>query len=80
LTSDGGVYEGDFINGIYNGQEKLQLANEGQAYHGSFKDNLMHGHGQMVMPDNSKFRGEWKEVEMSGQGSKIYANGDRYIG
>jgi hypothetical protein len=39
----------------------LLFANEGQAYHGSFKDNLMHGHGQMVMPDNSKFRGEWKE-------------------
>jgi hypothetical protein len=34
----------------------------------------------MVMPDNSKFRGEWKEGKMSGQGTKIYANGDRYIG
>lgn len=58
----------------------MQFANEGQAYHGSFKDNLMHGHGQMMMPDNSKFRGEWKEGKMSGQGTKIYANGDRYIG
>jgi hypothetical protein len=34
----------------------------------------------MVMPDNSKFRGEWKEYKMSRQGIKIYANGDRYIG
>ena len=40
----------------------------------------MQGHGQMVMPDNSKFRGEWKEYKMSRQGIKIYANGDRYIG
>jgi len=26
----------------------------------------MHGQGQMVMPDNSRFRGEWKEGKMSG--------------
>ena len=40
----------------------------------------MQGHGQKVMPDNSKFRGEWKKCKMSRQGTKIYANGDIYIG
>ncbi|MFN7880975.1 MAG: hypothetical protein ACK5NI_00570 [bacterium] len=60
------MYEGDFVNGKYNGQGKLLFANEGQMYIGSFKDNLMHGQGQMVMPDNSRFRGEWKEGKMSG--------------
>ena len=66
FTSEGGIYEGDFVNGKYNGQGKLLFANEGQMYIGSFKDNLMHGQGQMVMPDNSRFRGEWKEGKMSG--------------
>jgi hypothetical protein len=44
-------------------------------YIGSFKDNLMHGQGQMVMPDNSRFRGEWKEGKMDGEGEFKHHDG-----
>ena len=40
----------------------------------------MHGDGKMLMSDQSRFEGEWKEDKMSGQGTKIYQNSDRYVG
>lgn len=40
----------------------------------------MHGDGKMLMPDQSRFEGEWKENKMTGQGKKIYQNSDRYVG
>ena len=56
------------------------FAESGKYYTGDFNNNLMHGKGTMVFPDNSRYEGDWKEGKMAGQGTKIYSNGDRYVG
>lgn len=50
-------------------------------YQGSFNRRFMrHGQGVLILPDNSKYIGEFKLGKMHGKGRMIFENGDVYEG
>jgi hypothetical protein len=40
----------------------------------------MDGKGVMIWPDQSRFEGDFKNGKMEGKGTKLFANGNKYIG
>ena len=40
----------------------------------------MEGKGVMTWPDQSRFEGDFKLGKIDGEGTKFFANGNRYIG
>ncbi len=51
---------------------------ETELFLGQFKDNEMHGKGEMTFVNGDKYTGDWVENNRTGQGVYIFANGDRY--
>jgi hypothetical protein len=66
-----GWYEGDFVDGMRNGRG--QLYEDGVLFTGTWKDDLMHGKGTMVMPNGTTYDGSWNERQFDG--SILYSNG-----
>ena len=48
---EGGYYEGEFLDGQFNGYGKYYFADSGKLYEGEFKNNNMDGKGVMIWPD-----------------------------
>lgn len=54
-------------------------------YTGELKDNVPHGHGTMIYPENegyvgNKYTGDWKDGEKNGKGELHFGNGEKYSG
>ncbi|MDC6484638.1 protein kinase [Methylophilaceae bacterium] len=80
---ENGEYEGDFFNGIPQGQGTYSWtrgANSGDQYVGGYKNNKRHGQGTYTFKNGENYAGEYKEDKMHGYGNYTYANGDSYIG
>jgi hypothetical protein len=45
---------------------------------GQFKDNGIHGKGEMTFDNGDKYTGDWVEGKRTGQGVYIFGDGDRY--
>lgn len=58
-TSDGGTYEGEFINGIRNGKGDFTTTDGENHYSGTWKDD-MYDEGKVVSNDGSYFKGTFK--------------------
>ena len=72
---DGGeVYDGDWLNGMANGQGKLVWP-DGGVYEGEWKDGMRDGQGKNIYADGEIYEGEWRDDERNGQGTYIYASG-----
>ena len=76
---DGSVYEGQFVNGFFDGQGVMTYAN-GQQYKGEFKDGLWDGEGVLLYTDGSKYEGHFEEGQLSGDGMITYADGSTFKG
>lgn len=59
--------------------EELAFEN-GAVYKGYLKDEMRHGPGVQVWPDNAKYEGEWRENKANGRGKFWHADGDIYEG
>lgn len=56
------------------------LMNKKVPYFGHVKNGKAHGRGRVIMPDNSKYDGDWKYDYYDGEGKYQHANGDLYEG
>lgn len=65
--SNGGRFEGDFVDGQLNGQGVMQLPG-GHHYEGALKNDKRHGHGILDLPGNMSCEGEWQESKLIGVG------------
>lgn len=63
---DGSKYEGNFVNGKFEGEGVFYFAN-GDVYTGAFKENYPDGFGARKMKDGTEESGEWKQGEFIGQ-------------
>ncbi len=51
---------------------------ETELFLGQFKDNEMHGKGEMTFVNGDKYTGDWVKGNRTGAGVYIFANGNRY--
>lgn len=49
-------------------------------YIGELKNQIPHGHGEMIWPAGNKYIGNWKDGEMHGHGTYIWADKSIYVG
>lgn len=59
--------------------EELAFEN-GAVYKGYLLNDMRHGPGVQVWPDNAKYEGEWRDNKANGRGKFWHADGDIYEG
>lgn len=62
---DGSKYEGNFVNGKFEGHGTFYFAN-GDRYVGSFLENYPDGEGTRFMKDGKEEKGKWRKGEFLG--------------
>ena len=72
-------FEGNWKDGIYNGQGTLIFKSQEQ-YIGEWKDGKRQGKGMNLWPDRMRYEGEFKENKMNGKGFFLWPDGMRYEG
>ncbi len=76
---DGSQYRGEVIDGLLQGQGRLDYP-DGSWYEGGFKDGRMHGAGTWHGSDGEHYVGEFHNGSFHGQGKLQYRDGSSYQG
>jgi hypothetical protein len=74
-----GVYEGNFINGKWEGKG-IHIAPNGDKYEGEFLNSKRNGYGVFVWAKGTKYEGNWIDGKVEGQGTYHYLDGSWYTG
>ena len=77
--SVGNKYDGYFINGLREGNGKMNYAS-GNMYNGNWVNNKKNGKGKFLFSGGSEYNGEWKNDTYEGNGKMNYASGNVYDG
>ena len=83
LYKDGGVYEGDILNGMRSGSGVYTYAYDHgtkDVYTGEFAENAFNGNGVLTYADGSIYTGSFKNGMRHGSGTLLYADGSKYVG
>ena len=75
---DGGRYRGDLVNGLLQGQGRIDYPN-GSWYAGEFDKGQWHGQGEWHGSNGEVYRGQFKQGLFDGQGA-LTTNGSSYNG
>lgn len=78
IYSDGGVYEGQFKNGVWDGEGTVKWPS-GSSYKGGFYSGKKHGIGLYRYNTGDLFEGEYSYGNML-KGTYVFPNGDKYVG
>jgi hypothetical protein len=79
VSAQGDRYEGEFRNGLMEGQGHWRIVGDG-AYRGGMKDGLYHGTGRFDYEDGSVYEGSFAEGVYEGQGAWVHPDGESYLG
>lgn len=74
---NGDFYEGEFLNGKFDGKGRLVQA-EGKMYEGEWKENKREGKGKEVWPDGKLYKGKFQNDMKNGYGNS-YSLTKRYL-
>ncbi|KWS56977.1 peptidase C13 [Pseudomonas amygdali pv. morsprunorum] len=77
--SDGGRYRGDLVNGVLQGQGRIDYPN-GSWYAGQFKNGLRQGQGEWHASNGDVYKGGFEQGLFNGQGRLTTRNGASYVG
>jgi hypothetical protein len=77
--TNGDKYEGDWEDGMKNGEGTLSYANGGR-YKGEWVNDLRNGYGVNTWPNGDRYEGDWKDNKKHGNGKYTYADGGEYDG
>lgn len=72
-------YEGEFSNGLKNGNGILK-EKDSILYSGDFLKDMMHGSGTYTYPSGNTYEGSWKSNKMEGQGVYRWIDSKEYVG
>ncbi|MFJ2692999.1 C13 family peptidase [Pseudomonas sp. NPDC087336] len=75
---DGGRYRGDLVNGLLQGQGRIDYPN-GSWYAGEFDQGQWHGQGEWHGSNGEVYRGQFKQGLFDGQGT-LTTSGGSYTG
>lgn len=67
--ANGDFYEGEFMDGCFEGFGVLNKKSEGAVYRGLFRKNLRNGEGAQVWRDGRKYEGSFREDKREGYGA-----------
>jgi hypothetical protein len=76
---DGGRYRGDVVNGLLQGQGRIDYPN-GSWYAGDFKDGRWSGQGEWHASNGDIYKGGFQNGLFDGQGTLTTADGGSYVG
>ena len=79
VLPDGGRYRGVIVDGLLQGQGRLDYPN-GASYQGQFKDGQWHGQGRWLGPTGDRYEGEFRNGLFHGQGRYSFADGSSFEG
>ncbi len=80
ILPNGGVFQGDLVDGLANGHGRMILPNE-EEYRGEFLNGLRHGIGTNQLIDSNMFyAGEWEKDQYQGYGKIGYGDNSYYVG
>ncbi|KAF8046957.1 hypothetical protein N665_3299s0002 [Sinapis alba] len=74
-----GRYEGDWVNGRYDGYG-IESWSKGSKYKGEYKQGLRHGYGVYLFYTGDSYSGEWFNGQSHGFGVQTCADGSSYVG
>ncbi|KAG9348052.1 hypothetical protein JZ751_004072, partial [Albula glossodonta] len=74
---DGSRYEGEFMNGLKQGEGMFTWGN-GELYEGSFFKDYRHGNGTYIWPDGSRFIGKFYRNRKEGYGIQHFPDGTTF--
>ena len=74
VYSDGTIYEGEFVDGMWEGKGRLIHA-FGDVYEGDWDHNKAHGNGKFTTLDGTVYVGKWKDDKKHGKGVETWADG-----
>jgi hypothetical protein len=57
MWNDGSYYEGDFVNGVFEGFGTYFFKDSDKTYNGSFHDGKIEGDGEMKWGDGREYYG-----------------------
>ena len=77
--STGAKYDGDFKNGLKNGNGKMQYRNE-NIYTGNWVQNKRNGLGNIITKKGDQYIGNWNDDDFEGNGEYKWSNGQIYNG
>ncbi|MCD5994716.1 caspase family protein [Pseudomonas sp. CDFA 602] len=76
---DGGRYRGDLVNGLLQGQGRIDYPN-GSWYQGQFEHGVWQGAGEWHASNGDVYKGSFEQGLFSGQGKLNSSNGTSYVG
>ena len=71
-SSNGNLYEGEFVSGKYQGKGKITF-NDGDVYQGMFSAGKMNGDGIYTYSGGNSYSGSFSNGSMNGNGVMIQA-------
>ena len=77
--SNGGIYEGEFLDGKQHGTGKYTSA-DGYEYSGQWVNGVIEGIGTAKYSDGSIYTGSFKSSKPSGTGKLVFLDGGSYDG
>ena len=72
--SDGGSYDGEWLNSKAQGKG-FQIFSSGDQFIGHYSNNKLDGHGAYFFKDGRWTVGQWKDGFLNGKAIKYYSNG-----
>ncbi|PBP95361.1 C13 family peptidase [Pseudomonas congelans] len=76
---DGGRYRGDLVNGVLQGQGRIDYPN-GSWYSGQFENGLRQGQGEWHASNGDVYKGGFEQGLFNGQGRLTNRAGTSYVG
>lgn len=77
--ADGGVYDGDWKDGMRHGKGTYKWA-DGELYEGDWKAGKKHGKGTITYANGNKYEGDYVDGKQHGKGTFKWTDGDVYEG
>ena len=74
---DGSTYNGQFVDGMRQGQGVYKMSN-GDIYTGYFDRDEMHGAGELMQSDGTILQATWNHNRKEGQGFRTDSSGRKY--
>jgi len=73
------IYEGDFINGVMEGDGIIKYS-DGTYYEGQFRNDKYQGKGKILFKNGGSYEGDFNNNLIHGKGKYIYPGGKIYEG